>query len=133
MSYMFLLGVGIVTCWLAQKVFRILNLFIPVWLVQLIFFCGLGIYVMAFHYHGNWADMEIAIIVGAILASLFAEYPSIDYSKPNEEDDDDSPEEEHKHHHHNILRDTLDIMLTVAVLHHLFGNDDGSDDSYDDF
>ena len=138
MTYMYLLGIGIITYWLAQKGFRILNLFIPLWLIQLIFFCGLGIYVMAYHYYGNWSDVEVAFIIALVLANLLAMYPSIDYSSVDRTDEDSSSSKSSAGHrrHRNLLRETLNIMMAIAVIDALTGShsDHSSDDSdyYDD-
>lgn len=130
MTYMYLLGIGIITYWLAQKGFRILNLFIPLWLIRLIFFCGLGIYIMAYHYHGNWEDWELSVTIALVLANLIAMYPSIEYSAVDKTDEDEQQSEESHEPHRSVLRETLDIMLALAVVDALFHHDDT--DFYDD-
>lgn len=129
MTYMYLFGIGVISYWVAQKVFRILNLFVALSIIRLFFFSGLAVYLMAFHYHGNWANWEIPIVIAIVLANLLAEYPSIDYTTPVSENADDytPAEESDSPHKHGYIHSALDLLLTISIANALFNDEDDDD------
>ena len=133
MTYMYLAGIGIITYWLVQKGVRILNLFIPLPVIRLFFFTGLAVYLMAFHYYGNWSNSEIVVVIAIILANLLAEYPSIDYSNMGERVPQNSLEPANSYNHkRSLFRETMDILFAFAIVNALFDDDCDCDCGCDD-